>query len=410
MKVWCLLRDQFAHVKPVEAAFGRAVEFVYDDEWDPSALVNASPDIVLCVNDYPFDIARCLDAAREQRIPSLDLQDGILEWRCQFENSLFGAGGGAPQHQPVLADKIACIGQQSLRQIAAWGNAAKVELTGMPRLDQLCSSRGVSQKSEGTRVLVMTAKNPGFTPAQRETTIRSLNDLKGYLDSQPQIQTLWRVSRGVADILGVRNQLSEVCTAELRTAVEQVDAVITTPSTAMLEAMLLHKPVAALDYHNVPSFFQTAWRISAPDHIHGVIRELLEPSVAKLAYQSEILADSLICDGCASHRVRRLMEKMVAVAKNSGRNDLCFPTDLLDQQNTYHFFQPKRSAELYPGHSVFEENNLESLRVRLARAASENARLKAENIDLKRQAEPGVQFKKGIRRLSQIVPLRSFFN
>ncbi|MDB6023621.1 MAG: hypothetical protein JWQ04_3478, partial [Pedosphaera sp.] len=105
MKVWCLLRDQFAHVRPIEAAFGGRAEFVIDETWDPASLVNSAPDLVLCVNDYFYDVASCLDAARQARIPSLVLQDGILEWRCQYENPLFGAGGGAPQHQPVLADK-----------------------------------------------------------------------------------------------------------------------------------------------------------------------------------------------------------------------------------------------------------------------------------------------------------------
>src|SRR5881396_1907775 len=168
IRAWCLLRDQFAHVKPLEEAFGAEAEFVYDSEWAPVRLIQEKPDIVICVNDYHVDIGRCLEAAREHGVPSLILQDGILEWRCQYENPLFGAGGGAPQHQPVLADKIACIGAQSVRQIAAWGNAHKVEVTGMPRLDYLLTTEAPPVRKPGTRILVMTAKNPGFTPEQRE--------------------------------------------------------------------------------------------------------------------------------------------------------------------------------------------------------------------------------------------------
>ena len=133
--VWCLLRDQRAHVDPVERHFGDVAEFVYDEAWEAEAMRQRRPDLVLCVNDYPYDVARCLDAARKEGIPSLVLQDGILEWRCQYANPLFGAGGGAPQHQPVLADKIACIGPSSARHMASWGNAARVEVTGMPKLD-----------------------------------------------------------------------------------------------------------------------------------------------------------------------------------------------------------------------------------------------------------------------------------
>ena len=66
IRVWCLLRDQFAHVRPVEAALGARAEFTYDATWDPEALVRAHPDVVVCVNDWPYEIAQCLDAARAE--------------------------------------------------------------------------------------------------------------------------------------------------------------------------------------------------------------------------------------------------------------------------------------------------------------------------------------------------------
>ena len=146
-------------------------------------MVRARPHVVLCVNDWPSEIARCLDAARIAGIPSLVLQDGILEWRCQYENPLFGAGGGAPQHQPVLADKIACIGWQSARQIAAWGNAAKVEVTGMPKLDPLLGRKTAPIAGRPRRLLVMTAKRAGFTPDQVRVTVRGLQDVARHLEA-----------------------------------------------------------------------------------------------------------------------------------------------------------------------------------------------------------------------------------
>src|SRR5579872_1337739 len=209
MKIWCLLRDQFAHVKPVEASFDGRAEFVFDEVWDPARLVNGLPDLVLCVNDYYFDIVRCLDAARKTGIPSLVLQDGILEWRCQYQNPLFGAGGGAPQHQPVMADKIACLGHQSARQIAAWGNAAKVEVAGMPRLDYLLARKPAMPPKPARRILVMTSKNPGFTTSQREVTLQSLKDVKTVLGREAGVEIWWRVSKGMAVELNVENRLEQ---------------------------------------------------------------------------------------------------------------------------------------------------------------------------------------------------------
>jgi hypothetical protein len=258
------LRDQYAHVKPVEAVFGNGAEFVYDPDWDPAKMLEQKPDVVLCVNDYHYDVVRCLDAAKAAGVPSLVLQDGILEWRCQYENPLFGAGGGAPHHQPVMADKIACIGAQSAREIARWGNGAKVEVTGMPRLDHLLSTQPPAPAQPGKRVLVMTAKNPGFTPEQCAVTVRSLKDVKAFFDLCPGIEVIWRVSGKVVRELDVQNQFAHAASEELAAVVGRVDAVISTPSTAILEAMLLRRPVAALDYHNVPRFTHPGWAANRP--------------------------------------------------------------------------------------------------------------------------------------------------
>jgi hypothetical protein len=263
-----------------------------------------------------------------------------------------------------MADRIACLGNQSARQIAAWGNADKVEVTGMPRLDHLLQRPLVPIRQPATRLLVMTAKNPGFTEAQRAVTLASLRDLKQYLDTRPALQVQWRVSKSVAEPLGVANQLHEVASVELAGQVEQADAVITTLSTAMLEAMVLGRPVAALDYHNVPRFAPTAWTITARDHIAPVVDELLQPAANKLAYQNDCLADCLRHDGPAAPRVATLIEQMIQA-----------PRAARSQSPTASPAAPVL-ADLYPGQSVFRETDVAALQVRLARAESEIARLR----------------------------------
>ncbi len=401
MKIWCLANDQLAHVQPVEAAFGGAAQFIYDKAADPAALLREAPDLVLCVNDYPCDVLRCLDAARSRRIPSLVLQDGILEWRCQYQNPLFGAGGGAPQHQPVMADKIACLGRQSARQIAAWNSAAKVEVTGMPRLDFLFARSFPAARKPGQTLLVMTAKNPGFTPEQREVTVRSLRELQAYLKTRPEIKVLWRVSKAVAQELGVENHLRQISSLELVQVLDQADAVITTPSTAMLEAMIAGRPVAALDYHNVPRFVPTAWTISGSDHRAAVVDELLNPPGAKMAFQQDCLRDCLASDGHSAQRVARLIDKMVAMAKASPPSGpLVFPANLLSGPEALPDAARPPLAALYEGHGVFRESNLEALQVRLARAENENSRLKTQVAELKKSGQIGSLLKRGMGRLA----------
>jgi hypothetical protein len=376
-KVWCLMKDQFAHVKPVEEHLGGEAEFVYDGAWAPDAMIRSAPDIVLCVNDYAFDIARCLDAAREAGIPSLVFQDGILEWRCQYENPLFGSGGGAPQHQPVLADKIACIGAQSARQIAAWGNPGAVEVTGMPRMDALLSRIPPPVKKPGKRILVMTAKNPGFTEAQTAVTLRSLSDVREVLESMGDVETIWRVSKNVERTLGVENQFRELSALDLADVLEKSDAVITTLSTAILEAMLLKRPVAALDYHNVPRFVPTAWTVTAPGQIRQVVESLLAPTGTLLAFQEDCLHDCLSCERPASPRAAELIRRLVALgaAARAGGGPLRLPKNMTQSAAELAVTRPVSLSELYPDEPVYAETDVQSLQVRLVRLQKKNEQL-----------------------------------
>lgn len=386
LRVWCLMRDQFAHVRPVEEYLGARAEFTYDDTWEPARLLDAKPDLVLCVNDWPSGVALCLDAARDAGIPSLVIQDGILEWRCQYENPLFGAGGGAPQHQPVLADVIACIGRQSARQIAAWGNAGRVEATGMPRMDHLLGRAVKPRRTPGKRILVMTAKKAGFTEEQSAVTLRSLRDVRAHLETLAGVEVIWRVSREMADALGVANQMRETSSVELTEVVERSDAVITSISTAILETMLLDRPVAALDYHNVPRFVPTAWTISAPEHIAPVVAGILASDARRMAFQRDCLHDCLECDGPAAPRVAALIERMAYAAAErragaatpalAGRGAAAINGDGADARASAH--ASPSLAELYPGQPVFAERDVQLLQARLARAEKDRERLERE--------------------------------
>lgn len=379
LKVWCLALDQLDHIRPIERCFGEEAEFIYDSACEPAAMAASRPDLVLCVNEFQLSIAECLDTAKALGIPTLLLQDGILEWRCQYENPLFGAGGGPPQHQPVLADKIACLGEQSGRVIRSWGNDGKIEVTGMPRLDHLLSRPRVQRGGTGTRVLVMTAKNPGFTEAQREVTIRSLADVAAELKTRPAVEVVWRVAPQISRQLCLDNSLSEFSSQDLAAVLEQMDVVITTPSTAILESMLLDRPTAALDYHNVPRFVPTAWTISAREQILPVLDSMFARPGNRIEFQRFLLKDCLACESPAAPRVASLIRKMakgcsVVISPDELRYELRDQATTIDMSH----IAPTSLSVLYPGQPDFQITDVRTLQTRIARLRKRNAELERE--------------------------------
>lgn len=380
VRILALTKERDAQAQAVRGWLGARAEFIFDETWDVSGIFEKKPDLLLLTHFYLYESVRCIDEARKRKVPTLFLQDGILEWRCQYENPLFGSGGGAPQHQPVLTDKIACIGSQSARQIVVWGNAGKVEVTGMPRLDALFNRQIRPLRKPGKCILVMTARKPWFDKNQETTILHSLLDLKEELQRIPNVEIIWRLTRGVSERLGVENNLKELDGAELPILLEAADAVITTPSTASLEAMILGRPTAFLDYFNAPHFVPTAWSISAREQITPVVKELLDPPVPKMLFQRDHLRDTLRMDKPAAECVGELIMKMSCIGREAraAGSDLHLPAQILNQPSLLTMSSQPPLSEMYPEHEVFRIPEVTELQSRLARAERDNFKLKEE--------------------------------
>ena len=322
---------------------------------------------------------------KDNNVATLYMIDGILEWRNAWENSPDEIACPYTM-RPALSHKVACIGASQARTLAAWGNADKVEVVGIPRLDQLPIDPAETMSAERDRtptndqatplrVLVMTAKTPAFTVSQLETVRRSLRDLLAWQQANPfmanrKVEFTWRLTRGLAAELEVDNQLDNLAGTDLHDQLEQVDAVITTPSTAVLEAMRMGLPVAQLDYHNCPHYVQTGWDIASADHITETLVQMADREPARMLFQRQQLADSLYLESNATERLTRLIELMLEFAKKqiAAGQALSFPANMLPR--------PKQQladfdhASLY-GSDQFEESDVKVLQCQLAHSRRE---------------------------------------
>lgn len=339
---------------------------------------------------------------KEMNVATLYMIDGILEWRNAWENSPDEVACPYTM-RPALSHKIACVGASQARTLAAWGNADKVEVVGIPRLDQMQIADSETQTETTTaqrkpaqgnpkqtgdrlgspiRVLVMTAKTPAFTVSQLETVRRSLRDLIAWQLANPslgqrKVEFTWRLTRGLAEEFSVDNQLGNLAGADLHDQLKQVDAVITTPSTAALEAMRMGLPVAQLDYHNCPHYVQTGWDIAAAEHISEAVAQMAEREPARMLFQRQQLGDSLYSEGSATERLVSLIELMLGLAQKqiAAGQTLSFPANMLPrpQQQLADFDH----AALY-GASEFDESDATVLQCQLSHSRREIDHLNAQ--------------------------------
>ncbi|MEO6875485.1 MAG: hypothetical protein ABI222_11765 [Opitutaceae bacterium] len=313
-----------------------------------------------------------LRRAAERGIPTLILADGILEYRNTWEHPQLPAGS---LFQPVLGHKIACLGRSQARILESWHNGNRCEVTGSPRFDgyagKKCRQRGAN---EPFRVLVMTALTPYFTPEQQKLVKQSLLDLKAAFTrkSAPgavRLEPVWRLTQGLDREIGVDMAASGLAGRDLIEVLGQVDAVITTPSTTMLEAMLWGLPVAVLDYCNTPHYVPSAWRITAAAHVASTLAELANPPAPKLLFQDTTLHDALECTTPATPRLQQLALQMIAIgqdARRAGQTPV-FPNRMVAVEGAEQARAEERFvlSELYPDQPQFVMSDARTLQVEI---------------------------------------------
>jgi len=236
-------RGLMRHARPLLEHFGDRA--LVEREWVPEAVMRHQPSLVITFDEHLAGLGLCVGEAALFGVATLQAMDGILEWRRTWAYPT--SPEKRPLNQPALAHKVACLGRADARILESWGNVGKCEIIGVPRFDGLAATRRPPRTEPITgrplRLLVMTAMTPGFTPEQVEITFASLLDLKNHLIGRHDVVVIWRLTQKLHERLGVKNFFS----TELYEILAAVDAVITTPSTAMLESMLCGHPVALLD-------------------------------------------------------------------------------------------------------------------------------------------------------------------
>jgi hypothetical protein len=292
--------------------YGGALDLLGAERIDGGALspedaLAARPDAVLLSREWTPGWRLIAAAARRAGLPVIYVMDGVIEWSYVWNNLGHIRPSGAFL-QPVFASDLCVIGAHPARVFSSWGLADRLHVVGLPRLDGYDRSRRI-EAGRAPRLLITTARTAGHDPEQQVMTRRALRDLKTFLDAHPTIRPTWRIAADLAEDIGVRPDTA----GSLAQALSATDALITTPSTCLLEAMLKGVPVAQLDYRPAPLYTSSAWEIRSAEHLAPVVAELLAPPPAKLAWQDACLGDELAA-GDASARLTAVIRDAIARA------------------------------------------------------------------------------------------------
>ena len=306
LHVGMLHYDSFAyHLNFDPDQWGMSIQSITPDSI--SHVIPDSFDVVVTTCEYDpvsIDMVRHIKALG---IPVLLVLDGVLEWRNNWDRP-FDRNDAVqvPFLLPAFSDKIACIGRSQARLLEAWGNWGKCEITGCPRLDRLIKKKSQQDKNI---VLLASSRTPGFSSEQQQAFYRGFLDVRKYCE-QNNIQIEWRITDPIRTWMNLESAPGDFTGKELSEVLEHVRAVISMPSTVVLESMLSGIPTAVIDYTNSPVYVPAAWTITAPEHMGPVVQGLLNPDPKRLLHQDICLHDSLECQTPATPRLIELIRRM----------------------------------------------------------------------------------------------------
>jgi hypothetical protein len=381
IRALALVVDEHKIIRPLEQIEGLTIEYVIVNESFKFTL--PYPDIVLTVSDWRAEIARVLLDAKVLNIPSLLFQDGTIDWIIQNEGELYAGNGGPTHFHPILTDKIAVIGHQSARVIASWNDASKVEVVGFPILQQEIDDatkyrqNKKSKNKEKCNVLITSTRQGWFCERQKVAFVEALKDLKIYFEGQSNIHVNWRLSRNLAEIIGVENEMKVKESVELVPLIKEADLIISAQSTVVVEAMLHGKPVAIIDYLNVPQYYGTAWIINTKTEIASTVESMMKAEPNRMLYQEHQLNDILEIHNNSIEQAKSLIFKMVQYYQENLSTN--YPTNMMAYNMPFNTVEhPWRVEEIFPAvakHYEIEKDDLVKL---VTRYAHENKRLKEQ--------------------------------
>ena len=270
------------------------------DAWTEAAS-RTRARLVVTVHSTKPELAPAFAALRARGIPSLTLQDGIIEHRHATQSV-----GGRRRYRPLVTDALAVFGRASADIAAAWGVARdRLHVTGAPRFAALGSGGG--ELAAGSGLLLTTANRPTHTRRELAKLYRLMARVLDACDALG-VSVRYRPGRSLVpgrmnapDTLEGRLEpaLAErlcalpVSRGPLADDLRGCRAVLTTPSTVALEAMALGRPTGHLEFDDETIYLPVPWRARRGSDLERVVAEMMDPPPLKMAFQEATLAYQL---------------------------------------------------------------------------------------------------------------------
>lgn len=135
------------------------------------------------------------------------------------------------------------------------------------------------------KFLVTTANTPYFDEIEFKLLVKLLKDIKKISDEIQEIDFLWIISdKKLSNSLGIKPSKEKFINIY-----KNIDGLISTPSTIILESMKLNIPSCTLIYREEPLFYSSGWNMFFGANYLKIINQMKNKSFINILFQESIV-------------------------------------------------------------------------------------------------------------------------
>ncbi|WP_113928352.1 hypothetical protein [Bacillus sp. P14.5] len=224
--------------------------------------------------------------AKQQNIKTILISDGVFDFSNAFNNRM-QLKYGLKLFHPIIHDIFLSVGKQEKNYFGKGVRAIQF----LPK--KVINTKVRIPLPNVNKILITTANTAYFNETEKELLISILKRIIQELDSKGH-QYFFRIfDENIINALNVKPINNQV-EGSFEQALANADYVITTPSSISINAMYHNRPVAHLQYRDLPIYLQSAWVISGSYPIGKTIKSMLEKEEDRLKIQNNILEQYLV--------------------------------------------------------------------------------------------------------------------
>lgn len=279
-------------VGEIPAMFKGVFEFVKKKDYLQAAALVSQASLVITHSHLSPRANYFILQARVRGVPTLLLVDGPLEWSNSYLNpSLRKTNPFFRGYlmEPLIHDAILAVSAAQGGYLA-FRNPDR-DITFMTYNNKRLSSvRSVAPSARRWQFLITTAKTPYFDDTEKENLIHLLRQLTAALEQGGYSYVFRIFDNALQEALPPGENLLE---GSFEDVLQQVECVIGTPSSVLLQSMASDKPVGTLIYRDSPLFYQSGWLVGDLCNLDATLASMISREDTRMDFQTYCLEQNL---------------------------------------------------------------------------------------------------------------------